>query len=64
MTDQTFNLATRIFPYTVPDCQALFAFNNAADHVCFAENALLAKKINLGVGGNQPQMIDGFNDAM
>lgn len=44
MTDQTVNLATRIFPYAFPDCQALFAFDNAANHACFTENALLAKK--------------------
>ena len=44
MTDQTVNLATRIFPYVFPDCQALFAFDNAANHACFAKNALLAKK--------------------
>ena len=64
MTDQTVNLTTRIFPYAFPDCQALFAFDNAANHACFAENALLAKKMNLGVGGKQPRMRDGFNDAI
>ena len=64
MTDQTVNLATRIFPYAFPDCQALFAFDNAANHACFAENALLAKKTNLGLDGKQPRMRDGVNDAM
>lgn len=64
MTDQTVNLVTRIFPYAFPDCQALFAFDNAANHVCFAENASLAKKMNLGVGGKQPRMRDRFNDAI
>ena len=63
MTDQTINLAIRIFPYAYPGCQALFAFDNASNHACFAENALLARKMNLGVGGKQPQMRDGFNDA-
>lgn len=58
MTDQTVNLATQIFPYAFPDCQALFAFDNAANHTCFAENVFLAKKINLGVGGKQPRMRD------
>lgn len=64
MTDQTINLASRIFPYAFPDCQALFAFDNAANHACYAENALLAKKMNLGVGGKKPRMRDGFNDAI
>lgn len=63
MTDQTVNLATWIFPYAYPDCQALFAFDNASNHACFAENALLAKKMNLGVGGKQPQMRDGYNSV-
>lgn len=62
MTDQTVNLATRIFPYAYPGCQALFAFDNASNHACFAENALLARKMNLGVGGKQPRMRDGFDD--
>lgn len=64
MTDQTVNLATRIFSYAYPNCQALFAFDNASNHACFAENALLAKKMNLGMGGKQPRMKDGFNDLI
>ena len=51
ITDQTINLAIQIFPYAFPDCQVLFAFDNSANHGCYAENALLAKKMNLGVGG-------------
>ncbi len=54
MTDQPVNLATRIFPYVFPNCQVLFAFDNAANHACYAENALLTKKMNLGVGEKQP----------
>lgn len=63
MTDQTINIATRIFPYAFPVCQALFAFDNASNHACFAENALLAKKMNLGTGRKQPRLRDGFNQA-
>lgn len=63
MTDQTVNIATRIFPYAFPDCQALFAFDNASNHACFAEDALLAKKMNLGTGGKQPRLRAGFNQA-
>ncbi len=50
MTDQTVNLATPIFPYAFSDCQVLCAFDNTLNHACFAESALLAKKMNLGVG--------------
>ena len=50
MTNQIVNFATRIFFYVFPDYQALFAFDNTANHAYFAENALLAKKMNLGVG--------------
>ena len=64
MTDQIVNLATRIFSYTFPNCQALFAFDNAANHACFAENALLAKKMNLDVDAKQPRIRDEFNNAI
>lgn len=64
MTDQTINLATRIFPYAYPGCQALFAFDNASNHACFAENALLARKMNLGAGGKQPVMRDGYHSTI
>ena len=64
MTDQTVNLATRIFLYAFPGCQALFAFDNASNHACFAEDTLLAKKMNLGVGGKQPCMRKDYNSAI
>lgn len=35
MTDQTVNLATRIFPYAYPGCQALFAFDNTSNHALY-----------------------------
>lgn len=63
ITDQTVNLATCIFPYAYSRCQALFAFDNACNYACYAENALLARKMNLGVSGKQPRMRDGFNDT-
>lgn len=50
MTDQTVNLPTRIFPYFFFDCQALFVFDNIANHAWYAKNTLLAKKINLDIG--------------
>lgn len=63
MTDQTVNLAARIFPYMFPNNQALFTFDNAANHTLFAKNAILAKKINLRVGRKQPWMKNSFNNA-
>lgn len=39
MTDQIVNLATGIFSYNFSNCQAFFAFNNAANYACYAENA-------------------------
>ena len=64
MTNQTINLATRIFPYAFPNCQAIFAFDNTANHICYVENTLLAKKMNLGVSRKQSQIRDGFNNAI
>ena len=64
MTDQIVNLATRIFFYTFPDCQAFFAFDNIANYACFAENIFQAKKMNLGVSRKQFRMKDRFNDAI
>ena len=49
--DQTVNLITRIFFYIFFDYQALFVFNNATNHLCFAKNTFLAKKMNLGICG-------------
>ena len=63
MTDQAVNLATQIFSYAYSDCQALFAFDNASNYACFFENALLAKRINLVIGGKQLCMRDGFDSA-
>ena len=64
MIDQTINLTHRIFPDTFFNCQALFAFDNIANHTCFTENVLLAKKINLGVEEKQSRLRDGFNNAI
>ena len=64
MTNQIINLATRIFRYAFPDCQALFALNNVANHACFAEKTLVVKKMNLSVGGKQFRTKNRFNDAM
>lgn len=64
MTDQTVNLATQIFPYAFSNYQALIVFDNIANHACYIENALLAKKMNLGIGGKQSRIRDKFNDII
>lgn len=61
--DQIVNLATQVFPYVFSDCQAFFVFNNAANHAYFAKDVFLAIKMNLKVGGKQPQIRNDFNDA-
>ena len=64
MTDQKVNLATQNFFYAILDCEAFFAFDNAANYAFFAENAFLAKKMNLGVGKKQARMRNRFNNAI
>jgi len=61
MVQQTCDLVMRIFPYAFPGCQALFAFDNASNHSCYAEDALLVSKMNLGPGGKQPLLREGFD---
>lgn len=64
ITNQIVNLATQIFLYTFFNCQALFAFDNNANHVYFAENVFLAKKMNLNIGRKQPWMRNRFNNII
>ena len=42
--------------YANPGCQALFAFDDASNHCCFAPDALLASNISRNPGGKQPRM--------
>lgn len=64
MTDQTINLATQIFLYACLGCQAFVVFNNTFNHTCFAENMLLAKKMNLGAMGKQSVMKNRYHDTI
>ncbi|CAG8488027.1 15680_t:CDS:2 [Cetraspora pellucida] len=50
--------AIDIFERTHPGCVGVFAFNNATSHTAFAENALVASKMNLSSGGSAPKMRD------
>lgn len=52
--------AVRLFKFIFPQCQALFAFDNAASHCAFSSDALVASKMNLRPAGKQPKMKDGW----
>lgn len=62
MIDQIITLTTRIFPYAFFNYQVFFVFHNIANHVCYIENALLAKKTNLDVSEKQFRMRNRFNN--
>lgn len=64
MVDQAINVALPIFNRAFPGCTALFAFDNAANHCSFAPDALIATKMNLGPGGKQPIMRDGWDEKL
>ena len=61
MVEQTVKVAMPIFKYAFPSCQALFAFDNASNHCCYAPDALLASAVNLNPGEKQPLMRNGYN---
>ena len=48
--DQTINLITRIFSYAFLAYKTLLTFDNTTNYVCFIENALLIKKMNMDIG--------------
>jgi hypothetical protein len=60
MVDHAIQVAIPIFEVAFPGCIAVFAFDNASNHACFAPDALRAEKLNKGPGGAQPIMRDGF----
>ena len=61
MVEHAVHVALPIFRYAFPNCQALFAFDNASNHCSFSDGALVAKRINLNPGGQQPFMRNGFD---
>lgn len=50
--------ALDIFEAEFPDAQALFIFDQSLAHGSFANDALIAHKMNAGIGGAQPKMHD------
>jgi hypothetical protein len=45
-----------------PGCQFLFLFDNATSHSVYAHDALIAKNMNKGEGGEQPLLRNGWYD--
>lgn len=60
MVDHTILVAEPIFRYAFPNCQALFAFDNASNHCYFAKDILVAEKMNRNPGSTQPKICDSF----
>ena len=60
MIEQITKLAIPIFSLAFPKHQAIFFFDNASNHAAFASDALNAYRMNLGPGGKQPKMRDGW----
>ena len=54
--------AMSIFKILHPDCDALFIFDNSANHHAYAPDTLVASRLNLTVGGKNIKIIirDGF----
>ena len=62
MLEQVLNVMLPLFEQAYPPqrYQGLFIFDNATNHCVMADDALVAKKMNLGAGGKQPVMRDGW----
>ncbi len=61
MVDQAVKIATLVFSYAYPGCQALFAFGNSSNHSVYAEDSFLFENMNLGTGEKQPILHNRFN---
>jgi hypothetical protein len=58
MLAQEISQAISIFENVCPDHIAVFSFDNSSGHACKAEDALVASRMNLNLGGKQPLMRD------
>ena len=61
MVEHAARVALPVFHYAFPNCQALFAIDNAPNHCSFSEDVLVSKRMNLNPGGQQPIMREGFD---
>jgi hypothetical protein len=55
--------AVPIFKKAFLNCCGVWLFDNATNHGTFAEDALVASRIQMKPGGKQPKMRDGFIHA-
>jgi hypothetical protein len=61
MLKHTKEIVIPSFNYSLPNCEALFVFDNSSNHSSFAPDALLASRKNLFPRGKSPRMLDGQN---
>lgn len=54
-------VAVKIAAVAFPGYRVLFAFDNAANHFTFVDDALVASRMNLNPGGDQPLMKYGHD---
>lgn len=59
MVDHTLQ-AVQIVRLAFPSFRGVFAFNSAMSHCSFVDGALVASKMPLSPGGEQPKMKDGW----
>ena len=57
LLDQVVNKAIPAFEAQFPGCKALFAFDNARNHLKFAEDALRVSEMNLEPGGKTAKLM-------
>lgn len=57
---QVMDLAIKLFEYTHRGCEGVFVFDNSSSHGLYANDALVARRLNAYPGRQQPQMRKGW----
>ena len=57
---QVMHLAINLFEYTHHGCEGVFVFDNSSCHGLYADNSLVARRLNANPGGQQPKMREGW----
>ena len=60
MINQPIKYALKMFQAVYPGYRALFLYDNASSHSSYATDALRVHSMNLGAGGNQAILRDGY----
>ncbi|PWW79104.1 hypothetical protein C7212DRAFT_153062 [Tuber magnatum] len=60
VVNHTLNSAIKIFEAVYPGYQGLFLYDNASSHSSYADDALRVQNMNLGSGGEQAVLRDGY----